>query len=208
MLTAELLSAVGCARPVTWLAVLPEACSRFGITTPRRMADFLSQVAHESAGLSRLTENLNYRAERIVQVWPSRFRSVADAKPYAQNPQALGNKVYGGRMGNTAPGDGWKYRGRGLIQVTGRDNYVGVRDDLRAAGVRCPDFVADPDSLAEPRWAAYSAAAWWQDRGLNDLADTGDFRKQTIRINGGVNGLSDREARRARAVAALQRATA
>lgn len=203
---ALMVSAAGCGHGLarTWAGPLDTACRRFGITTPARLADFLAQLGHESGGFARTVENLNYQPARMVAVWPSRFRTLEDAKPYAQNPAALANFVYGGRLGNSQPGDGWRFRGRGLLQVTGRANYRAVTDLLREAGIQCPDFTLDPDSLAEPRWAALSAAAWWADKGLNELADAGEFVRQTIRINGGKTGLADRQARRARAIAALK----
>lgn len=205
MLTTEALAAVGCARPATWLAVLPEPMERFEIDAPRRASSFLAHLGHESGGFARLVESLNYRAERLVQVWPRRFPTVAAAKPYAQNARALANLVYGARLGNSGPDDGWRYRGRGLMQVTGRANYEAMRDYLRDAGVACPDFAVDPDAVAEPRWAAWTAAAYWDSRGLNALADAGDHRKITQRINGGLHGFDDREARRTRALSALSR---
>lgn len=205
-LTPELMrAATGCTPPAaqTWARPLSEAARKFSIVTAARVADFLAQIGHESAGFSRTVESLHYTAERIVQVWPHRFRSVADARLYAQNPRGLANTVYGGRLGNTQGDDGWRFIGRGLLQVTGRANYADVTELLRGAGIECPDFTQEPSALAEPKWAALSAAAWWQHQGLNELADRGEFTKQTIRINGGKNGLDDRNRRRELARAAL-----
>ena len=205
-LTPELMrAATGCTPSVaqTWARPLSEAARKFGIVTAARWTDFLAQVGHESSGFTRTVENLNYQAARIVQVWPHRFRSAADASIYAQNPRGLANTVYGGRLGNVQGDDGWRFIGRGLLQVTGRANYAAVTDLLREAGIDCPDFTQDPAALAEPRWAALSAAAWWKHQGLNELSDRGEFTKQTIRINGGTHGLDDRMRRRELARAAL-----
>jgi len=206
-ITAKLLvAATGCTLEIARALErgMSEACLKFGITTGARLADFLAQTGHESANYTRRVENLNYSAKRMMAVWPYRFADARVARQYEGQPQALANKVYGGRMGNTEPGDGWHFRGRGFLQVTGRDNYREVTRLLREAGVLCPDFERDPDALAEPRWAAMSAAALWHSWSLNELADAGDFTKQTIRINGGKNGLDDRLARRARARKAIQ----
>lgn len=110
-------------RASTWLDPINAALDRWGIDTPARVAHFLAQVGVESGGLARVEENLSYSAERLMTVWPSRFKTLAAAQAYARNPEALANKVYGGRMGSTQPGDGWRYRGRGLKQLTGRNNY-------------------------------------------------------------------------------------
>lgn len=205
MLTAEVLRAVGCTRPETWLSVLHNPMARFEITGARRVSSFLAHVGHESGGFARLVESLNYRAERLMQVWPRRFPRIEDARAYAQSPRALANLVYGSRLGNIQPDDGWRYRGRGLMQVTGRANYEAMRDYLQDACVGCPDFVTDPDAVAEPRWAAWTAAAYWDSRDLNALADAGEHKKITQRINGGLHGFDDREARRIRALTALTR---
>ena len=146
--------------------------------------DFLGQILHESAGLTQFTENLNYSAERLVQVWPKRFPTLADARPFAYNPEALANRVYGGRMGNVAAGDGWRYRGRGPIQLTGRDNYAHVGDLM---GV---DLVGDPDLLNQPDIALQACIYWWEDRIPDSMI--GDCEKVTARVNGGLIGLADR----------------
>lgn len=206
-ITANILeAAVGCGRSLanTWAKPLAEACALFDITTPARIAAFLAQIGHESMGLTRTVENLNYRAERLLAVWPKRFDE-ATAAQFANQPQRIANRAYGDRLGNgpEASGEGWKYRGRGLIQVTGKANYEAVRDLLREERRDAPDFVADPDALAEPRWAALSAAAWWADRELNELADDYAFTQITQRINGGQNGAVDRKERYDRARKAL-----
>jgi putative chitinase len=204
-LTADLLQrATGCARGValTWARPLGEACALFEIATPARLAAFLATVGHESAGLTRTVESFAYRADRLVAVWPSRFTPEL-ARELAGRQDAIAEHVYGGRMGNRIPGDGWRFRGRGLIQVTGRANYEAVRDLLRERIPDTPDLLTHPEALAEPRWAALSAAAWWTDHDLNALADAGDFQRLTRRVNGGLNGWPDRLARYERAKRAL-----
>jgi putative chitinase len=148
--------------------------------------DFLGQVLHESAGLTRLEENLSYSAERLCKVWPSRFPTLADARPYERNPQALANFVYGGRMGNTSPDDGWRYRGRGPIQLTGKDNYAFVGNLIGQ------DLVGVPDLMMQPRYALEATIAWWEQRVPDSMI--GDVEKVTKRVNGGLIGLADREA--------------
>lgn len=154
-----------------------------GITTPKRLAHFLAQVAHESAGFARTEEALSYSAARLVEVWPSRFPTVAAATPYARNPQALANKVYGGRLGNTKPGDGYLFRGSSGLCTTGRANF-------REAG-----FEADPDALRRPENFLAPALLYWRTRGCNALADRDDLVGITVKINGGKNGLADRQTR-------------
>ncbi|HEV2862864.1 MAG TPA: hypothetical protein VGX48_17745 [Pyrinomonadaceae bacterium] len=180
--------------------LLVAAMAEFGIVTRKRAAAFLAQLAHESNDLSRWSENLNYSARRLTQVWPRRFPTPAAAEPYAHNPQALANKTYGGRMGNTQPGDGWKFRGRCPIQATGREMYELLADLLGLP------LLEDPDLLLAPRHGFRAAAAIWaRVKGLNSVADKlngrgdeADLRqlvKITVKINGGTNGKEDREAR-------------
>lgn len=147
--------------------------------------DFLGQVLHESSGLTQFSENLNYSAERLCKVWPSRFHTIADARPYERNPEALANKVYGGRMGNAEPGDGWRYHGRGPIQLTGKDNYRAVGDLMGQ------DLVGLPELMEQPRYALEAAIAWWESRIPDSML--GDTEKVTRRVNGGLIGLADRE---------------
>ena len=150
----------------------------------KEIDDFLGQVLHESGGLTQFSENLNYSAERLCKVWPTRFRTLADAKPYARNPEALANKVYAGRMGNTEPGDGWKFRGRGPIQLTGRSNYAAVGELIGQ------DLTIMPELLEQPRFALEAAIAWWEDRIPDSML--GDTEKVSRRVNGGLIGLADR----------------
>ena len=125
---------------------------RFGISdTPLRVAHFMAQILHESGAFTIQFENLNYSAERLPKVWPSRFmpKGRLDPAAYAHNPEKLANEVYGGRMGNDAPGDGFKYRGRGLLQLTGKDSYAGAATILRQSNAEAPDFVANPDAVID-----------------------------------------------------------
>jgi putative chitinase len=172
----------------SWLDPLTAAFTRFEINTPERQAAFIGQCAHESANFKTLQENLNYSAKGLNATWPSRFPSEAEAQPYHRQPEKIANKVYSGRMGNLEEGDGWKYRGRGLIQLTGKDNYRLASDAL---GV---DFIADPDLVLTKEYAALTAAWYWNKRGLNKEADAKDFTGMTKKINGGVIGLADRVA--------------
>lgn len=169
---------------------LADAMARYGINMVARQASFLSQIGVESAQLCRLVENLNYSAPRLLQVWPTRFQSEADTIGYAGQAQALANKVYANRMGNgdEASGDGFRYRGRGLIQLTGKANYKRCRD---AIGI---DIVTNPHLLEAPAAASLSAAWFWKANGLNELADKGDQAAVTRKVNGGVHGLAQRQA--------------
>lgn len=171
-----------------WLEPLTAAFQRFDISTPARQAAFIGQCAHESGNFKTLQENLNYSAKGLNATWPSRFPSEEAAQPFHRNPEKIANKVYSGRMGNTEEGDGWKYRGRGLIQLTGKDNYRLASDAL---GV---DFVANPDLVLTREYAALTAAWYWNKRGLNKEADAKDFTGMTKKINGGTIGLADRVA--------------
>ena len=172
----------------SWLDPLTSAFERFEINTPERQAAFIGQCAHESANFKTLQENLNYSAKGLNATWPSRFPSEDAAQPFHRQPEKIANKVYSGRMGNLDEGDGWKYRGRGLIQLTGKDNYRLASDAL---GV---DFIADPDLVLTKEYAALTAAWYWNKRGLNKEADAKDFTGMTKKINGGTIGLADRVA--------------
>ena len=180
MTPQQLQAASGCseANAQLYAPALAEACAAYEINTPARLAAFVAQVGHESGSLRYATE-----------IWgptpaQSRYEGRAD-------------------LGNTQPGDGIRFRGRGLIQTTGRYNYRAVRDRLRARYPEAPDFEKEPSRLAEPKWAAWSAADYWAWRGCNELADKGAFEAITRRINGGLNGYADRLARWERAKGAL-----
>jgi putative chitinase len=180
-----------------WLEPLNTTFAKYDINTPKRQAAFIGQCAHESGNFTKLEENLNYSPERLTKVWPSRFPDLATATKYGYNPQALANKVYAGRLGNNQEGDGWKYHGRGLIQLTGRENYERCGSSL---GV---DLIGNPDWLLDPKYAALSAGWFWNKHGLNELADAQEHGIITKRINGGTLGLDDRIFKTTKALAAL-----
>lgn len=170
----------------TALAAAP-ALARAGLHTPARLHAFLAQLGHESDGLTRTVESLYYtRRERLMAVWPRRFPSVEAATPYLRNSRKLAELVYGGRLGNTEPGDGARYIGRGYLQITGRANY---REMGKRIGL---DLEAEPERAADPEMAIEIACAYWTARGINAPADAGDFREVTRRINGGLVGYEDR----------------
>jgi putative chitinase len=181
--------APSCDAPTTW-AALSAAAEEFAITDMGELAMWLAQLSVESGGFVRLEENLSYSAERLVAVWPSRFPNLAVATPYMHNPRALAEKVYGGRadLGNNEVGDGWRFRGRGYIQTTGRTNY-----GLTSAGLGL-DLMTDPDQLSRPAIAARAAGFFWDHHDLGPLARAGDISGVTRKINGGLIGLADRQA--------------
>jgi putative chitinase len=171
------------------VAFAPTVLAKFEITTPLRLAHFLAQASVECAGGTALEENLNYSAERLHAVWPARFPSLGSAQPYAHNPRLLADKVYDGRMGNRAgTDDGWNYRGRGLIDITGATMYERVG---KAAGL---DLKANPGLASAPDSALAAAAALWMESNANRFADHDEIRAETKIINGGLIGLADREA--------------
>jgi len=169
-----------------WFEPLLETFNRYEINTPLRQAAFIGQCQHESANFKTLQENLNYSKEALCRVWPSRFPTLQDAEPYHRNPEKIANKVYAGRMGNTEEGDGWKYIGRGVIQLTGKTNYTLAGDALTT------DFINTPEKVLEPRYAVLTAGWYWNKRNLNKEADSKDYEGMTKKINGGVIGLVDR----------------
>jgi putative chitinase len=187
------------AKAEEWIDAINETFDRFDISTPERQACFLGQCAHESAGFTALKENLNYSAEGLTKVWPKRFPSLDAAQPYHRNPEKIANKVYADRMGNgnEASGEGFKYRGRGLIQLTGKDNYKACGAALGA------DLLNDPDQVSSPKYAALSAGWFWDKNKLNQFADANDMTTLTKRINGGTHGLDDRIARTQHAIDVL-----
>ena len=200
-----------------FVPVLNTAMVRYQIVGTNRIAAFIAQVGHESGQLTRLVENLNYSADGLANTWPNRYAEPNGKGGYlkvlvkdrqrnkpnalglslAGKPEQIANNVYAGRMGNTAPGDGWKYRGRGLIQLTGKTNYrlCGEALDL--------DLIAQPELLEKPQHACMAAAWFWSSSGLNSLADKGDIETITRRVNGGLTGLADRQAIYARALKVL-----
>jgi len=160
-----------------------------------RVAHFMAQILYESAGLTIQFENLNYSLERLPKVWPSRFKPKGPLDPtdYAHNPEKLAESVYGSRMGNDIPGDGFKYRGRGLLQLTGKDSYHEATEILRRYNPHAPDFVLEPDQVISASWCVEVASAEWNAKGCNELADQDLIRSVTKKINGGLVGLADRE---------------
>ena len=171
-----------------WVDALNETFQRFDISTPVRQASFIGQCGHECANFKVLEENLNYRAETLMKLWKSRFPTIEVANEYARNPKKIANKVYASRMGNRdeASGDGYRFRGRGCIQLTGHANYF-------HAGQACgEDFVMQPDLVATPKYAAMTAGWFWNTHKLNQYADSQDYKTLTKKINGGFIGLEDR----------------
>lgn len=174
-----------------FLASAGDVLPRFGLDANiDRLSYFLAQVGHESGGLSITAENLNYSAKRMTEVWPKRFPTIAAAEPFANNAEKLANFVYGGRMGNgpAASGDGFRFRGRGYIQITGRDGYANV-----AAKTGLP-LETQPQLAAEAGTALLAAAGFWAWKKLNPVCDAQDFVGCTKLINGGTIGLPDRRA--------------
>jgi putative chitinase len=171
-----------------WADALNNAFQLFSITTPRQQAAFIGQCGHECGNFRILEENLNYRAATLMKLWPKRFPTQEIANAYAGNPKKIANMVYASRMGNRdeASGDGYRFRGRGCIQLTGHANYYHAG---QALGV---DFVMNPDLVATPKYAALTAAWFWATHGCNPLAETANWVGLTKKINGGTIGLDDR----------------
>lgn len=186
-MTNEQLLALGLTSE--WLEPLNETFEKYEINTPKRQACFIGQCMHESGGFKFLKENLNYSASALMRTWPSRFPDIDTAEKYERNPEKIANKVYGGRMGNTEEGDGAKYIGRGLIQLTGKENYANCGLGL---GV---DLLGNPDWLSNPEYASLSAGWFWNKKNLNQYADNMDIETMTKRINGGSIGIADRTAK-------------
>jgi len=200
----QIEAAVGCARAIAQAIAEPmrETCKLYEINTGARIAAFFAQAGHESASFTRTRENLNYSAEGLQRTWPARFTK-ALAEQVAHKPEHIANIVYGNRLGNKAEGDGWKYIGRGWIQITGLANYDGITDAIHKRMPTVPDFTISPELLETARWAAISAGAYWDEHDLNELADRGQFDRITSRINGGQIGAPDRKARYSRAMRVL-----
>jgi putative chitinase len=170
-----------------WLAPLEATFAKYDISTPKRQAAFIGQCQHESGNFKTLQENLNYSAEGLMKTWPSRFPTKEIADQYARQPAKIAGKVYNGRMGNTNEEEAAKYLGRGLIQLTGKENYGNCGSGI---GV---DLLSNPDLLITPEYAALSAGWFWNKKNLNALVD--DVETMTKRINGGLHGLDDRKAK-------------
>lgn len=179
-----------------WYPHIAASISAFHVSTPLRQAHFLAQTGHESAGFLKVEEGLNYRENALTamfgkRITPEQARAYGRNAMHPANQKMIASIIYANRNGNgnVDSGDGYRYRGRGLIQITGKANYAALVKQLGA------DVVADPDLLLSYRFAAMSAAAWWKNHGLNELADSDDVSRITRIINGGTNGLEDRKSR-------------
>jgi putative chitinase len=172
-----------------WVDPLNETFARFDISTPFRQAAFIGQAGHESGNFTRLSEGLSYSAERLMVIWPKRFPNMEIAQKYARNPKALANNVYANRMGNRdeASGDGFRFAGAGLFQLTGHSNFYHAGQALGE------DFVMQPELVKTPRFAALTAGWFWDTHKLNQYADSRDYKMMTKKINGAYIGLADRE---------------
>lgn len=162
--------------------------NNYGINTPLRIAHFMAQIEHES-GLKPISENLNYSAQGLADTFPKYFKNRIEANAYARQPEKIANRVYANRMGNgnEQSGDGWKFRGRGFLQITGRENYLLLSKDTRI------DFINNPDLLLEEANAMISALWFWKRNNLNSFADKDDIIGLTRRVNGGLNGIEHRK---------------
>lgn len=190
----------GCKDTATWARALNTAHAKYGITDRRDVAMFLAQTGHESAHLNVLQENLNYSAEALQRVFKRYFPTPAIAAQYARKPQQIASRVYANRMqnGNESSGDGWRYRGRGILQITGKHNYGACSAFLFDGDNEV--LLKDPDALLRPDLAVESACWFWQ---ANRLAGVHDVLRATRVVNGGTNGLDDRTNIYARALREL-----
>jgi putative chitinase len=184
-----------------WYDSLVDILPQYAINTRLRVAGWLSQCGHESGDFKILQENLNYGAKGLLTVFPRYFPTQALAESYQRKPEMIANRVYGGRMGNgvETTGDGWKYRGRGLIQITGKDNYTRCSRTLYGDD----SLLENPDLLLDVDGAIRSACWYWNSRNINVDADNGDVLTMTKKINGGTIGLDDRQRRYDRCMATL-----
>src|SRR5210317_2174708 len=194
--TKEHLAEIISADADDWYDALCDLLPKYGITTERRVAHFLSQTAHESGGYKKLEENLNYSAKALRAVFGRYFGAPPkrDAAEYARNPEMIANYVYMDefrkyKMGNTEEGDGWRFRGRRLKQLTGRENYTRFAATVDMTAEEAAEYVATPAGAIE------SACWFWDAKNLNDIADTDDVKRMTKVINGGSIGLEDRKKR-------------
>lgn len=214
MTPSQLAQASGCsnATAAVWADPLWAAMTEYGIASPERASMFIGQVGHECGNFTLLTESLNYSVEALIATFSRPRISEADARALGRttsrqaDQMGIANHVYGGEwglknLGNRESGDGFKYRGRGAIQTTGRANYITARDGLRKRiGDRVPDFEVDPEWLIEPEWAAYAAAFYWDSKKLSPYADVSDLKSVSAIINTGkastpitaINGYQDR----------------
>jgi putative chitinase len=181
-ITPEQLKLLGISKNINeWCESLNEILPKYQIDSPQRIAAFIAQCSHESGHFSALVENLNYGAKGLIMTWPKRFTTTELANKYNRQPEMIANFVYANRLGNgdESSGDGWKYRGRGLIQLTGKDNYQ------RFANSIDKDLTEIPEYLETYRGAVEAACWFWQNNNLNTYADVGDIKNMTKVINGG-----------------------
>lgn len=210
MLTPEVFAnALNCPAGTAraWAAPIEAAAMQYGVMSRRRMAMFLAQMGVESGGFQRFTESLNYSTESLIKNFGRHRISEKQAQEFGRNAdhpanqEMLANILYGGafgkdRLGNIEPGDGWRFRGQGPKQITGRYNFTALTERLRKElGPTVPDFVAEPHLLTQPHWGSYSAGDFWNAHHLNGPADLGDVPACTLIINGGDNGLEERQER-------------
>jgi len=188
----------GNADAAAWADAAMEILPKYEINTPNRIAGFFAQCGHESMNFTALSENLNYRAETLEKLFSKYFSKAGrNAADYAKQPEKIANVIYGGRMRNTEEGDGWRFRGRGVIQLTGRDNYTsfGLSVDMT------PEQVID---YVQTKKGALESACWyWNSRKINIACDEGDIVKMTKLVNGGTIGLEDRRKHYEAALAVL-----
>jgi putative chitinase len=185
-----------------WYTAMCESLPQYDIFDVGRVSAFIAQCAHESGGFTILQENLNYSAKGLSTTFKKYFSNESAAKSYERKPELIANKVYSNRMGNgdEASGDGWKFRGRGLIQLTGKSNYTKCSE----AFFEDQTLLDDPDILLQPYYALNSACWFWNANKLNELADAQDIKMMTKRINGGFIGLEDRISHYNHAIEILQ----
>ena len=205
MVTSDILSALAPTNKNIdiWVQAMNTILPKYDIVTPKRLAAFLAQTAHESAGFPAVRENLNYSAQGLMKTWPARFNQT-NAATYARQPEKIANKVYANRMGNgdEASGDGWRYRGRGLIQTTGKANYTKLAQYIKKSLEETIEYCETVEGAVE------SACFYWASNDLNDIADIGDMAALTRRINGGVIGLADRLDKYKKTLEALEKSNA
>lgn len=182
-----------------WHEALEQLLPEYDINTPLRVAHFIAQCAHESGNFVFIKENLNYRAESLMKTWPRLFPTIEIARQYEKQPERIANRAYGNRMGNgdEASGDGWRYCGRGLIQLTGKDNYTFFAGSLGISVEEAAEYLATFEG------AAQSACWYWEQNNLNRFADANDVKGLTRAINGGYLGLEDRQRHTAHALHVL-----
>ena len=172
-----------------WFEAMEEVLPKYEITTPERVAGFIAQTGHESGGYKTLTENLNYSSDALNKIFPKYFvKAGRDATAYHRQPEKIANVIYAGRManGDTASGDGWRFRGGGILQLTGRENYTNFGKSVGMTAEQATDYVRTPKGAIE------SACWFWKTNGLNKYCDSNDILTMTKRINGGTIGLEDR----------------